>query len=177
MNEQREPEAGFGLDEEISADAEGETERLKAELAELKDEMLRARAAADNLRKRAERDVEAAHKYAVERFANELLPVKDSMELGLAAALAAAEVDTIKQGMELTLKMLHDFFDRMHIRKLEPMGERFDPEFHQAMTMQETGDVAPGTVVRVMQAGYLLNDRLLRPALVVVAKAPAEVSG
>lgn len=180
MNEH--PENGQG-DSVATADAgpeaEGaaEAERLRAELAEMKDEVLRSRAAADNLRKRAERDVEAAHKYAIERFVNELLPVKDSMEMGLSAALAATEVGTIKEGMELTLKMLHDFFEKMQIRKLDPVGERFNPEFHQAMTMREAHDAEPGTVLQVLQSGYQLNDRLLRPALVVVSKAPAAGDG
>ncbi len=186
MNEQ--PDSGAdvsaGVDpglepgsEPEAPDEAAETERLRAELAAVKDEMLRMRAAADNLRKRAERDVEAAHKYAVERFANELLPVKDSMELGLSAALAATEVGTIKQGMEMTLKMLHDFLDKMRIRKLDPQGERFDPDFHQAMTMREADGIEPGTVLQVLQSGYLLNDRLLRPALVVVSRAPVAGDG
>jgi molecular chaperone GrpE len=166
------------IDADANASAEvSETEQLKAEVAALKDEILRTRAAAENLRKRTERDVEAAHKYAVERFANELLPVKDSMEMGLAAALAATDVEGIKQGMDLTLKMLHDFLERMHIRKLDPVGERFNPDFHQAMTMREESGVEPGMVVQVLQSGYLLNDRLLRPALVVVAKAPVDGDG
>ncbi len=186
MNEQPDsgPDVNAGADAGAESGADGaapdevaETERLRNELAATKDEMLRMRAAADNLRKRAERDIEAAHKYAVERFANELLPVKDSMELGLSAALAATEVETIKQGMEMTLKMLHDFLEKMQIRKIEPQGERFDPEFHQAMTMREASEVEPGTVLQVLQSGYLLNERLLRPALVVVSKAPVDGDG
>lgn len=165
-------EPGAGAPDEAT-----EVERLQAELSAAKDEVLRTRAAAENQRKRAERDVEAAHKYAIERFANELLPVKDSMELGLSAALAATEVGTIKQGMEMTLKMLHDFLEKMQIRKLDPTGLRFDPEFHQAMTMRDADNVEPGTVLQVLQNGYLLNDRLLRPALVVVSRAPVEGDG
>lgn len=169
-------QANTEADANVSAEV-SETEQLRAEVAALKDEILRTRAAAENLRKRTERDVEAAHKYAVERFANELLPVKDSMEMGLAAALAATDVEGIKQGMDLTLKMLHDFLERMQIRKIEPVGQRFNPDFHQAMTMREEHGVEPGTVVQVLQSGYLLNERLLRPALVIVAKAPVDGDG
>ena len=169
-------EANTEADATVSAKV-SETEQLQAEVAALKDEVLRTRAAAENLRKRTERDVEAAHKYAVERFANELLPVKDSMEMGLAAALAATDVEGIKQGMDLTLKMLHDFLERMQIRKLDPVGQRFNPDFHQAMTLREEHGVEPGTVVQVLQSGYLLNERLLRPALVIVAKAAVDGDG
>lgn len=148
-----------------------EVERLEAELTELRNDVLRARAEADNTRKRAERDVEAAHKYGLERFVGELLPVKDSMDMGLSAAGTATDVATLREGMELTLKMLEDMFAKLGVRVVDPLGEPFDPEFHQAMTMEDSAEAAPGTVLRVMQKGYLLNDRLVRPALVVVARA------
>ena len=97
--------------------------------------------------------------------------VKDSLDLGLKAALTATEVATLTEGMAMTIKMFDDFFEKLAIKQIHPEGERFDPEFHQAMTMEEASHVAPGTVTRVMQSGYVLNQRLLRPALVVVAKA------
>ena len=162
------PNAGAAPDAEQLAT---EVELLKAQVATLKDELLRGRAEQDNQRKRAERDLEAAHKYALERFIHELLPVKDSLDLGLKAALTATEVASLREGMAMTIKMFDDFFEKLAIRQLHPEGERFDPEFHQAMTMEEASHVAPGTVTRVMQSGYVLNQRLLRPALVVVAKA------
>jgi len=161
-------EAAATAPEEAPAEA-GEIAALKAPVTELKNEVLRARADVENQRKRAERDVEAAHKYGLERLVQALLPVRDSMELGLTAALTATEVSALQQGMELTMKQLVDLFEKLNIRKLEPTGERFDPEFHQGMTMQADPDAAPGTVLRVLQAGYVLNERLLRPALVVVA--------
>ena len=150
-----------------------EVARLRSQVAELKDEVLRGRAEMDNQRKRAERDLESAHKYGLERFIHELLPVKDSLDLGLKAALGASEVATLTEGMAMTIKMFDDFFEKLAIRPIHPVGERFDPEFHQAMTMVEALDVAPGTVTQVMQSGYMLNQRLLRPALVVVAKGAA----
>ena len=146
-------------------------DKLNEEIARLRDEVLRAQAEADNTRKRAERDVIAAHKYGLEKLTSELLPVKDSMDLGLSAATAAAEVESLTEGMELTVKMLDEFFAKTGIRAVDPLGERFDPDFHQAMTMEVSAESMPGTVVRVMQKGYVLHDRLIRPALVVVAKA------
>ncbi len=153
--------------EELAA----EVARLRAQVDELKNEVLRGRADMDNQRKRAERDLEAAHKYGLERFIHELLPVKDSLDLGLKAALSATQVATLTEGMAMTIKMFDDFFEKLAIKQIYPEGERFDPEFHQAMTMEDAPDVEPGTVTRVMQSGYLLNQRLLRPALVVVAKS------
>ena len=132
---------------------------------------LRLQAEIENLRKRTERDLANAHKYALERFAMELLPVRDSLEMGLSAA-SAEEVDAgkLKEGVELTLQMLTAALDKFAIREIDPQDERFNPDFHQAMSMQQRADVEPNTVVTVVQKGYLLNDRLLRPAMVVVAK-------
>lgn len=147
--------------------------RLQAEVTQLREEVLRERAEAENVRKRAARDVEAAHKFGQERLINELLPVKDSMDMGLAAASQASDVAALTEGMALTAKMFSDFLDKLNVQALDPTGERFDPEFHQAMTTEESSEVEAGLVLRVMQKGYVLNDRLLRPALVVVARAPA----
>jgi molecular chaperone GrpE len=133
---------------------------------------LRLQAEIDNLRKRAERDVANAHKFALEKFASELLPVKDSLEMGLAAATEGDNIDLVKlkEGKELTLKMLGDAMAKFNIVEVDPMGEKFNPEFHEAMSMQPRDDVEPNTVVAVIQKGYLLNDRLIRPAMVMVAK-------
>jgi molecular chaperone GrpE len=127
----------------------------------------------DNLRKRAERDVASAHKFALERFATELLPVRDSLELGLAAFPAeGADLEKLREGIELTLQMLTSVMNKFEIREVNPQDEQFNPDFHQAMSLQERDDVEPNTVVTVVQKGYLLNERLLRPALVIVSKAP-----
>ena len=139
-------------------------------------DLLRARAELDNVRKRAARDVESAHKYALERFVSELLPVKDSLELGLAAAEQAVDIASLREGVELTLKMFAAALDKCCVQAVEPVGEKFNPELHQAMTMEESREAEPGTVLTVVQKGYLLNDRLVRPALVIVAKAPSEAT-
>jgi len=142
------------------------------------DKLLRAQAELENVRRRAERDLESAHKYALERFAGELLPVKDSLELGLAAASGEAEdIARLREGIELTLKMLTTAMEKSGITEVDPLGEAFNPELHQAMSMQATADQAPNTVIAVMQKGYLLNERLLRPAMVMVAKALDEGGG
>ena len=139
-----------------------------------KDEALRALAELENVRKRAEKDVESAHKFGVEKFVNELLPVKDSMDLGFDAANSADDIEALKEGMALTLKMFESAFEKRGVVALDPVGENFDPEFHQAMTMEESVEVEAGKILRVMQKGYLLNDRLIRPAMVVVAKKAAQ---
>jgi molecular chaperone GrpE len=152
-------------------DLELELEEARREAASHLDDFLRARAEIDNLRKRAARDVEHAHKYGLERFMNELLPVKDSIELGLNAADGTvADAEKLREGLELTLKLFDAASEKFGLEELNPEGQSFDPEYHQAMSMQEAPDVASGTIVTVVQKGYVLNDRLLRPAMVIVAK-------
>ncbi len=141
------------------------------------DQVLRTNAELENLRRRAKQDVENAHKYALEKFAQELLPVKDSLEMGLAAANgetdAAEAIKQLCEGTDLTLKMLSAAMEKSGIKEIDPVGETFNPEQHQAMSMQESEAHAPNTVMAVMQKGYQLNDRLIRPAMVVVSKAKA----
>ena len=163
------PEAG---EQDLAALTEA-LEQARAKADENWDLALRTKAEMENLRKRTERELENAHKYALEKFAGELLPVRDSLEMGIQAA-SDAEAAQLREGSELTLKMLAQVMDKFGIQTIDPVGEKFDPELHQAMSMQETADVAPKTVVAVMQKGYTLNDRLLRPAMVMVAKAPAD---
>ena len=137
------------------------------------DQVVRLQAEMDNLRKRSERDLANAHKFALERFANELLPVRDSLEMGLAAFdTEAADPEKLREGVVLTLQMLSAAMDKAAIREVNPQDELFNPEFHQAMSMQERDDVEPNTVVTVVQKGYLLNERLIRPAMVIVSKVP-----
>lgn len=131
------------------------------------DAWLRAKADAENIRKRAQADVSNAHKYAIENFAAELLAVKDSLEA--AQAVENASLENLKAGVDLTLKQLCAVFEKFRVTEIDPAGEKFDPHRHQAMTVVEA-DAAPNTVVNVMQKGYQLNDRILRPALVTVAK-------
>lgn len=159
-----------GSDEETLA---AELEELRAEAEKYRDEMLRARAEADNVRKRAERDVEAARKFALERFATELLGVRDSLEMGLQAAeQASGSPDKLKEGMDLTARMLAQAMEKFGIEPLDPEGETFDPSYHEAMSTRESGEHEPNTVLAVMQKGYLLNGRVLRPAMVVVSRRP-----
>jgi len=136
---------------------------------------LRLQADMENLRKRSERELANAHKYALERFAQELLPVRDSLELGLAAFdNAGTDTRTLREGVELTLQMLSAAMNKFEIREVNPQDERFNPDFHQAMSLQERADVEPNTVVTVVQKGYVLNDRLIRPAMVIVSQPPAD---
>lgn len=159
--------------------AHDEVAQLQARLATLeqehRDQLLRLQAEMENTRRRAAQDVDKAHKFALEKFAQELLPVKDSLELGLLASTSHDEaVAKLREGMELTLKMLGSCMEKFGIVEVSPQGQPFNPEHHQAMTMQESSEHQPNTVMHVMQKGYLLNERLLRPAMVVVSKAPAE---
>lgn len=158
------------------AEEEPSLQDIQAELAaalEKADEnwqrYLRSQAEIENVRKRAEKDLENAHKFGMEKFASELLTVKDSLELGL--SVEDADADKLREGTELTLKMLTQLMEKFNITTVDPMGENFDPNLHQAMTMQETAEHQPNTVIAVMQKGYLLNERLMRPAMVVVAKS------
>lgn len=147
-------------------------EEARTKAAENWDQVLRVQAELENSRRRAERDVENAHKFALEKFALELLPVKDSLEMGLDAASGEdANLDKLREGTELTLKMLANAMEKFGITEVNPVGEPFNPELHQAMTMMESAEHEPNTVTAVMQKGYLLNDRLIRPAMVVVCKA------
>ncbi len=141
---------------------------LKA--AEHHDAWLRAKAETENVRRRAVEDIAKASKFAVEKFARELVAVKDSLEAGLAAENPS--IESLKSGTELTLKQLVAAFEKSALKEINPIGEKFDPNFHQAISMIEA-DQEPNTVVTVLQKGYLLAERVLRPALVVVAKPKA----
>jgi molecular chaperone GrpE len=134
---------------------------------------LGAHAEMENLRKRAEREVQNAHKFALERFFSELLPVRDSLELGLAAASGdAVDVVKLREGVELTLRQLAAAMEKFGAREIHPLGVKFNPNEHEAMAMAPTDQAEPNTVIQVLQKGYSLNDRLIRPAKVLVAQAP-----
>jgi molecular chaperone GrpE len=141
--------------------------KVEDEAAELRDAWLRARADLENVRKQAAADIARAHKYAIERFVGDLLPVKDALESSLAAENASSE--TLRAGVELTLKELAAAFAKAQISEIEAAGRKFDPHRHQAMAMVDSPEPA-NTVVQVFQKGYLINDRMLRPAMVAVAK-------
>lgn len=149
---------------------QGQLEKLQEQSKVSLDKVVRAQAEMENLRKRAARDVENAHKYALERFTSELLPIIDSLELGLSASVKAKNLDDLCKGMELTLEMFNTVMEKFGITMIEPKGEKFNPELHDAVSMQETDDSNSGIIIEVMQKGYTLNGRLIRPAMVVVAK-------
>ena len=158
---------------DIETDELSEIEALQEEVAMAKDAALRAQADAINAQRRAELDVEKARKFALERFANDLLPVVDNLERALesSAGSDADGIAAVVEGVELTLKNLVDVLAKNGITPVDPHGEPFDPQVAQAMSMVENPDVEPNTVIAVMQKGYLLKDRLLRPAMVMVSKA------
>jgi len=184
-NADEQSDSGFSSSEkEATDDGDDSTDSSKL-IAELKaandkatenwDHFVRAQAEMENLRRRSQREVENAHKYASEKFIQSVLPVIDSLEMGAdAAGQKDASLDKIVEGMELTVKMFADILEKFEIEKINPTGESFNPEFHQAMSMQETADAKPNTILAVMQKGYKIKDRLIRPAMVVVAKAVAK---
>jgi molecular chaperone GrpE len=143
------------------------------------DKAVRTQAEMENLKRRTQKDLENAHKYGLEKFAKELLSVIDSLELGIQASTSDnPEVIALKQGSELTIKQFEAVFEKFNIEAMDPVGQPFNPELHQAMTMQPSADVEPNTVINVFQKGYVLNGRLIRPAMVVVSQAakPADES-
>jgi molecular chaperone GrpE len=138
-------------------------------------QVLRVRAEMDNLQKRQARELENAHKFALDNFVRELLQVADSLELGHAAAQdAETNIERLREGGELTLKLFGDVLGKFGVQPLDPVGEPFNPEYHQAMSLQPREDLAPNHVAIVVQKGYTLNGRLVRPALVIVSSAPNE---
>ena len=141
----------------------------EAKSLESRDLYMRALAEMENLRKRAARDVEQAHKYALDKFAQDLVNVKDSLELGLQAG-QGANVDSLVAGTQATLQLLTKAFERAGIVSVEPIGQPFNPEFHEAMVTQESADHPANTVLQVIQKGYQLNGRLVRPARVIVSR-------
>lgn len=163
-------EQGITLEEALA-----KLDAAEQESARAKDDLLRVQAEMQNLRRRSEQDVEKAHKYGQEKFATELLTVVDNLERALEATKDSEneQVKAIYDGVNLTLKSFVDLFGKFNIVAIDPLGEPFDPLRHQAMTMQENGEVEPNTVIAVMQKGYSLHDRVLRPAMVMVAKAPS----
>lgn len=154
-----EPTGETSLEERVIA--------LETELAAVRDQLLRSKAEQENLRRRHQEELASAHKYAVNKFALELLSVKDSLEMALADQ--SGQFDNLKFGVDLTLKQLAGAFEKAQIEEINPVGQALDPHRHQAISSEEA-DVAANTVVRVMQKGYAIADRLLRPAMVIVAK-------
>ena len=171
-NETNENQATQELD--VNA-LQNEVARLESDLREAKEQVLRAHADAQNARRRAEQDVEKAHKFGLEKFVNDILPVADNLErAATAAADQTGDFAAVAEGVQLTLKTLLDALRRHQVEPVNPEGEPFDPQLHQAMTAVEQADVEPNTVINVFQQGYTLHGRLVRPAMVVVSKAVAQ---
>ncbi len=158
-------------DEDSDEPIEEQLEKAQATIKDYWEQMMRLRAEIENNRKRAERDVENAHKYALKHFVENLLPIVDSMEMGQVAANADnATLESIREGSELTMSMFIQVMQKSGLEAIDPLGEKFDPEKHQAISMLEVEAAESGSVIEVMQKGFMLNDRLIRPAMVVVAK-------
>lgn len=152
-------------------DLEKQIEALQQELAEARDQALRTAAEAQNIRRRAEIDADNARKFAVERFAKDLLPIVDNLERALESADTADEsLKAVLEGVELTYRSFADMLERHHLKTINPEGEPFDPQLHEAMSMVDAPGAEPNSVIQVVQKGYTLNDRLLRAAMVVVSK-------
>ncbi len=147
-----------------------QVEELEQSLAEAKDQVLRTAAEAQNVRRRAEQETEKARKFALERFVKELLPVVDSLEKAL-EAMGEDASEAHREGVAMTLKMQHDVLGKFGVESIDPQGEPFDPQYHEAMAMVPNPELEPNSVMEVMQKGYLLNGRLVRPAMVVVSQA------
>lgn len=146
-------------------------EAVEAELAKVKDQLLRTIAESENIRRRASRDVENAHKFAVEKLLNDLFPVLDSLEKAVETASQTTGAEAIAEGVELSLKMFVSTLEKSGVAQIDPLGEPFDPQHHEAMAMVPNPDAEPNSVMEVMQKGYLLNERLVRAAKVIVVKA------
>lgn len=164
--------------EEEGDSLQAECDRLRKEVEGLKDQALRAQAEMQNVRRRAELDVEKAHKFALERFVRELLPVVDGLEKAVENSLVEEGGDErlarIHEGVEMTLNMFVSVLEKFSVEQVNPLGAPFDPQRHEAMSMVDAPDAEPNSVVAVMQKGYVLNERLVRPAMVVVARPRSE---
>ena len=186
-NEQDNPQEAVEQEQASEQQAQGDDNSAEAEIAALhaeleaakqtiedqKDSVVRAAAEVENIRRRAAQDVDKAHKFALEKFAGDLLPVLDNLERAIEFADKDNEaIKPMLEGVEMTAKSFVEALGKFNVEVVEPQGETFNPDLHQAMSMQPSEDVAPNTVLAVMQKGYTLNGRLLRPALVMVSKAP-----
>ena len=171
--EQAKAEPAEGDQEEQASGSD--VEALEAKVKEAQDQVLRSQAEMQNVRRRAEIDVEKAHKFALEKFVKELLPVADSLEKAVESTEGHEEagevVANIREGVEMTLNLFRKSLEKFNVEQLNPVGEPFDPQQHEAMSMVPAPDAEPNSVVAVVQKGYTLNERLVRPAMVVVAKA------
>lgn len=167
--------AGNDTPEQVDAresTLEGRLAQAEGAAADVRDQLLRMAAELENVRRRAARDVEGAHRFGVERFAREMLAVVDSLEMGREAARGAGEAGAVLEGLEATLRLMLSVLEKFGVTPVDAAGQAFDPEAHEAIMTQPTADAAPDTVIAVIQPGYRIHDRLLRPARVIVARSP-----
>ena len=180
--EQSQVDAGeAGAENQAESEQPGEAEsssavsELEAQLAQHREALLRTQAEMDNLRKRLDREMDKTRKFALERFMKDLLPVRDSLERGLETANSeSATVEQLAEGKAMTLKLLDKTMEQHGLALEDPEGETFNPDKHEAMTTQPSDELEPGQVIRTLQKGFLLNDRVIRPAMVIVAAEPAQ---
>jgi molecular chaperone GrpE len=165
----------LSVEDALQASLIAELTAAQTEVSELKDQMLRVQADAQNVRRRAEADVEKAHKFGQEKFSRELLSVLDNLERALAASPEDEATKSLRDGVEMTLQGFTSTLGKFNVAVIDPQGETFNPEYHQAMAMQENADFPPNTVMAVMQKGYSLHGRLLRPAMVMVSKGAPSI--
>lgn len=174
-DELKDQQAEAGSSDSATEDQSDEVTALREQVKEFQEQVLRSQAEMQNVRRRAEIDVEKAHKFALEKFVKELLPVADSLEKAVESTEGhegeGELVASIREGVEMTLSLFMNSLHKFNVAQVNPMGEPFDPQKHEAMSMVPAPDAEPNTVVAVVQKGYTLNDRLVRPAMVVVAKA------
>ena len=168
-----EQSSDFFGDESIE-DLQKELAEVQAKVAEYWDQVVRAKAEMENIKRRATRDVENARKYSVEKFASDLLPVVDSLEQGIETSAKATDIAALREGMEMTTKMLIGTLEKQGLIQVHPHGEKFNPEYHEAMAMVESPDIAEDHVITVFQKGYQLHGRLVRPARVVVSRGQGD---
>jgi molecular chaperone GrpE len=165
----------LSVEDALEASRIAELAAVKTEVSDLKDQMLRVQADAQNVRRRAEADVEKAHKFGQEKFSRELLSVLDNLERALAASPEDEATKSLRDGVQMTLQGFTSTLGKFNVEVIDPQGETFNPEYHQAMAMQENADFPPNTVMAVMQKGYSLHGRLLRPAMVMVSKGAPSI--
>ncbi|MCP3674616.1 MAG: nucleotide exchange factor GrpE [Gammaproteobacteria bacterium] len=172
--EENNSDEGETIEEQSIEDLQKELAEVQAKVAEYWDQVVRSKAEMENIKRRATRDVENARKYSVEKFASDLLPVVDSLEQGIETSMNATDISTLREGMEMTTKMLISTLEKQGLIQVHPRGEKFNPEYHEAMAMLESPDIAEDHVINVFQKGYQLNGRLVRPARVVVSRGQGD---
>ncbi len=175
VDEATEDQSNDFFDDESIEQLQQRLSAAEAKVAENWDLVVRTKAEIENVKRRAQRDVESARKYSVEKFASDLLPVVDSLEQGIETSINATDIDALREGLEMTTKMFISTLEKQGLIQVHPAGEKFNPEYHEAMSMIESDEIEMDHVITVFQKGYQLNGRLVRPARVVISRGQADV--